>query len=65
MSCFVSLHRSEVNSLFFRGQILNVDSSPSHGSILLSPNKKTLVWSVGESCVANVELILLLYMILE
>ncbi|KAI0227893.1 AP-5 complex subunit mu-1 [Lamellibrachia satsuma] len=33
---------------FHRGPILNVDSSPSHGSILLSKDKKTLVWSIGQ-----------------
>ena len=56
ISCVVhfgNLHCSDVDDLmwcrlFCRGPVLNVDSSPSHGSILLSKDKKTLVWSIGE-----------------
>ena len=30
------------------GPILTVDSSPSHGTVLIAPDKKTLVWDIGE-----------------
>lgn len=38
---------------FFRGPVVRVDSAgPSTGNILLSPDKRRLVWDVGQ-CINN------------
>ena len=36
------------NILCFRGAISNFDASPNHGNVVLSPDKYTLVWNIGQ-----------------
>ncbi|XP_074652050.1 AP-5 complex subunit mu-1-like [Tubulanus polymorphus] len=33
---------------FHRGPILNYDASPCHGNLLISPDRKILVWNIGQ-----------------
>ena len=57
-----SYHLMSVPFTFFRGPVVRVDSAgPSTGNILLSPDKRRLVWDVGQ-CINNFRIYLFVWL---